>query len=71
MVAFMHAIIDQTANYFAGMIYTPADAIWSFGAGIHGMLVLAGVVLLLLRDPVWKDAPVKAAQLEPALHTRS
>jgi hypothetical protein len=53
------------------MIYTPADAIWSFGAGIYGMLVLAGVVLLLLRDPVWKDAPVKAAQLEPALNARS
>jgi membrane protease YdiL (CAAX protease family) len=71
LVAFMHAIIDQTANYFAGMIYTPADAIWSFGAGIYGMLVLAGVVLLLLRDPVWKDAPVEAVQLEPALNARS
>jgi uncharacterized protein len=60
LVAFMHAIIDQTANYFAGFVYAPADPILSFGAGIYGMLVLAVVVFFLLRDPVWKETPVQA-----------
>ena len=63
LVAFMHAIIDQTANYFAMAIYKPADMIFSFGTGIFGMACLAVIVALLLRDPVWKDQPTVEAHI--------
>jgi membrane protease YdiL (CAAX protease family) len=65
LAAFMHAIIDQAANYFAALIYTPADPIFSFGAGLYGMATLAIVVFFLLRDPVWKDEPAQAHLIEP------
>lgn len=64
LAAFMHAIIDQTANFFAGVVYMPNNQILSFGIGLYGMATLAIVVFFLLRDPVWKDLPVKVAQNE-------
>jgi len=64
LAAFMHAIIDQTANYFGGMIYAPKDQILSFGIGLYGMACVAVVVFFLLRDPVWKDAPAQIEQVK-------
>ena len=55
IAAFLHALANQTLSYFAGMIYTPNDMAWSFGIGLPGLAVLALVVLLMLRDPVWKE----------------
>ncbi|MCE1254845.1 MAG: CPBP family intramembrane metalloprotease, partial [Anaerolineae bacterium] len=37
LAAFMHAIIDQSASYFMGMIYAPADPVFSFGLGLYGL----------------------------------
>jgi len=59
LVAFMHAILDQTANYFGGMIYVANDQIFSFGIGLYGLATLAVIVFFLLRDPVWKDTPTQ------------
>jgi membrane protease YdiL (CAAX protease family) len=59
LVAFMHAIIDQTANYFGGMIYVAKDQIFSFGIGLYGLATLVVIVFFLLRDPVWKDTPTQ------------
>lgn len=64
LAAFMHAIIDQTANFFYGVIYAPNSQIFSFGIGIYGMATLAVVVFFLLRDPVWKDIPAQVEQTE-------
>jgi uncharacterized protein len=64
LAAFMHALVDQTANYFGGFIYTASDPIFSFGVGLYGLATLAIVVLLLLRDPVWKDAVVVSEKSE-------
>ncbi len=64
LVAFMHAILDQAANYFSGVIYRPADAIFSFGVGIYGMACVAIIVALMLRDPVWKDNPAVEGQVD-------
>ncbi len=66
LVAFMHAIIDQTANFFGGVIYTANNQIFSFGIGLYGMATLAVVVFFLLRDPVWKDVPVQVEPIESA-----
>jgi hypothetical protein len=43
--------------------------IGSFGLGFYGLLCLAAIVLLLLRDPVWrtqaeKDPPEDTSQLD-------
>jgi hypothetical protein len=32
----------------------PASMLFSFGMGIYGLLLGAIVVLLILRDPIWK-----------------
>ena len=66
LVAFLHALIDQAGNYFAGLIYAPADPIFSFGPGLYGLATMAVVVFFLLRDPIWKDAPARPALREVA-----
>jgi membrane protease YdiL (CAAX protease family) len=55
IAAFLHALSNQSLSYFAGMIYTPNDVAWAFGIGLPGLAVLALIVLLILRDPVWKE----------------
>jgi membrane protease YdiL (CAAX protease family) len=55
IAAFLHALANQSLSYFAGVIYTPTDMAWSFGIGLPGLAVLALIVLLILRDPVWKE----------------
>lgn len=64
LVAFLHALNNQTLGFFNALIYTPADAAWSFGLGVYGLLLLAVIVALLLRDPVWVDRPVPQAEQE-------
>lgn len=64
LAAFMHAIVNQTASFFGGVIYTPHDQIFSFGIGLYGMATLAVVVFFLLRDPVWKDTPAPVVSTE-------
>jgi len=55
LAAFLHALVNQSAAYFMGVIYTPTDTANSFGIGWPGIVVLALIVLLILRDPVWKQ----------------
>jgi membrane protease YdiL (CAAX protease family) len=62
LAAFIHAIVDQTASYFGGIIYVAADPIFSFGVGLYGLACLAVVVFFLLRDPVWKDERVESGE---------
>lgn len=55
IAAFLHALINQSFSYFMIALYTPDDAAYSFGVGLPGLMVLAIVVLLILRDPLWKQ----------------
>jgi len=55
IAAFLHALVNQSASYFMGMIYTPRDIAFSFGIGIPGLILMGLVVWLILRDPVWKE----------------
>ena len=64
LVAFMHAIANQTASFFNALIYTTSDPVFSFGLGLYGMATLSVIVFFLLRDPVWKDAPARAPLTE-------
>ncbi len=55
LAAFLHALNNQTYAFFASVVYAPSNPIFSFGPGLFGILTLALVVLLILRDPIWKD----------------
>ncbi len=55
IAAFLHALVNQSFSFFMGMVYTPTDIAYAFGIGIPGLALLALVVLLILRDPVWKQ----------------
>jgi membrane protease YdiL (CAAX protease family) len=56
IAAFLHALVNQSFGFFMGVIYAPDDAAYSFGIGLPGLIVIALLVVLILRDPVWKQA---------------
>ncbi len=47
---------NQTLSFFILAVVAPVNIVLSFGIGIPGLALGALVVLLLLRDPVWKEA---------------
>jgi hypothetical protein len=51
----LHALNNQTLSFFAIAVVAPTSTIYSFGIGLPALLLGAIVVLLLLRDPVWKE----------------
>jgi membrane protease YdiL (CAAX protease family) len=53
--AYLHALNNQTLSFFFMAVYLPTNNIFSFGAGFPGIALGLIVVLLLLRDPVWKS----------------
>lgn len=53
--AYLHALSNQTLSVFMLALVTPTSIIFSFGIGLPGLVLAALVVLLLLRDPVWKE----------------
>jgi len=54
LVAFLHAMNNQVFSYLTVIFYRPDSQVFSFGIGIYGVLSLIPIVLLLLRDPIWK-----------------
>jgi membrane protease YdiL (CAAX protease family) len=56
LVAFMHAILNQSYSWLIALVYTPSDPLLSFGAGVYGILCAFGVAALLLRDRVWRQS---------------
>lgn len=53
--AYLHALNNQTLSFFMVMLVAPTNLILSFGIGLPSLALGALVVLLLLRDPVWKE----------------
>jgi len=56
LAAFMHAILNQGYAWLTTMLNTPYDSLFSFGAGLYGVLFAFLVSLFLLRDRIWKQA---------------
>lgn len=56
VAAFLHGLVNSLYAFGLTYLVRPENMLWSFGMGIFGLLCLAGVVLLLLRDPVWRAA---------------
>ena len=55
LAAFLHALVNQSTSYFMGVVYTPKDTTTSFGIGWPAFIVVVLLILLILRDPVWKE----------------
>ena len=55
LVAFIHGLTNQTVAYFQALVYTPNSPILSFNTGIYGLVLMVLIVLVLLRDPIWRD----------------
>ena len=53
--AYLHALNNQTMSFFMAAVVTPVSMVMSFGIGIPALVLCALVILLLLRDPVWKE----------------
>lgn len=53
--AYLHALNNQTLSFFVVAVIAPTSTIFSFGIGLPALLLGAIVVLLLLRDPIWKE----------------
>lgn len=53
--AYLHALNNQAMSFFLAAVVTPASIVMSFGIGIPALILCALVILLLLRDPVWKE----------------
>jgi membrane protease YdiL (CAAX protease family) len=53
--AYLHALNNQTLSFFVLAVVAPTSTLYSFGVGLPALLLGAIVVLLLLRDPVWKE----------------
>ncbi|HEY9076157.1 MAG TPA: CPBP family intramembrane glutamic endopeptidase [Anaerolineaceae bacterium] len=52
--AYLHALSNQALSFFMMTLVKPNNLLLSFGIGLPSMVLGALVVLLLLRDPVWK-----------------
>ncbi len=53
--AYLHALNNQAMSFFMVAVVAPVNIALSFGIGIPGLILCALVVLLLLRDPIWKE----------------
>jgi membrane protease YdiL (CAAX protease family) len=67
VAAFLHGLVNSVYTFSLTYLVRPVDKIGSFGLGFYGLLCLAPIVLLLLRDPVWrtqaeKDSPEVRSQ---------
>jgi membrane protease YdiL (CAAX protease family) len=52
--AYLHALNNQALSFFVVAVVAPTNVLYSFGIGLPALLLGAVVVLLLLRDPIWK-----------------
>ena len=58
LAAHLHVL----GNGLVGLLLTiapPADIVISFGVGLPGLACIALTVALILRDPLWRSAPVQ------------
>ena len=55
LAAYLHGVNNQALSFLVMMVYKPDDPVFSFGAGIYGVVTMALVVGLLLLDKTWKS----------------
>jgi membrane protease YdiL (CAAX protease family) len=52
--AFLHALNNQALSFFVIAVVTPNSVLYSFGIGLPSLVLGAIIILLILRDPLWK-----------------
>jgi membrane protease YdiL (CAAX protease family) len=55
IAAFMHGVVNSVYTFLLAYIAHPHDIMLSFGLGVYGLICLALVVAVILRDPVWRS----------------
>lgn len=72
LAAFLHGLNNQVVAFLVLMVYTPDDAVFSFGIGLYGLVIWAIVVAAILflgrkewSSPVDEPNPVGAAPERP------
>lgn len=58
---YLHALNNGTASFFFALVVAPASVAFSFGIGIPGLILMAAIVLLILRDPLWREGTIQGA----------
>ena len=53
--AYLHALNNQVMAFFMAAVVTPISIAMSFGIGLPALILCGLVVLLILRDPIWKE----------------
>jgi len=62
--AYLHALNNQTMGFLIMAVVAPTSVISSFGMGWPALLLGALVVLVLLRDPIWKEVDRSSSKIE-------
>jgi uncharacterized protein len=52
--AYLHGLNNQAFAFFAMTMVMPTSVLYSFGIGVPTLILGVIIVLLILRDPVWK-----------------
>ncbi len=52
--AYLHALNNQALSFYVIALVMPTSVLYSFGIGIPSLVLGTIIVLLILRDPVWK-----------------
>jgi membrane protease YdiL (CAAX protease family) len=53
--AYLHALNNQAMAFFMAAVVMPTSMVMSFGIGLPALVLCALVILLILRDPIWKE----------------
>lgn len=67
VAAFLHGLVNSVYAFGLAYLVRPEDKIWSFGLGLYGLLCLAPIVFLLLRDPVWRRGETVSEEVRECL----
>jgi uncharacterized protein len=52
---YLHALLNYTATLLLVPLFRTANTVFSFSLGAYAFIPLALIVLLILRDPLWKE----------------
>ncbi|MGE5139077.1 MAG: CPBP family intramembrane glutamic endopeptidase [Rudaea sp.] len=63
LASYLHALNNQVVAFIIALGFRPFDNAFSFVIGIYGIMTLAVVALLILRDPVWRGKGSNPAEL--------
>jgi membrane protease YdiL (CAAX protease family) len=55
VAVYLHALSNQAMGFFMAAVVMPVSMTMSFGIGLPALGLCALVVLLILRDPIWKE----------------